>query len=73
VSYRSYRLVDRSQRYNPSVTAKLAAFVKRLKHAIEEMFGGEEPIEVLQFLRSVAPHPFPRRPGNVPGSLKFTE
>ena len=52
VSYRSYRLVDRSQRYDPSVTAKLAVFVKRLKHAIEEKFGGEEPIEVLQFLRT---------------------
>jgi hypothetical protein len=34
------------------VTAKLAVFVKRLKHAIEENFGGEEPIEVLQFLRT---------------------
>ena len=52
MSYRSYRLVDRSQRYDPSVTAKLAVFVKRLKHAIEEKFGGEEPIEVLQFLRT---------------------
>jgi hypothetical protein len=52
VSYRSYRLVDRSQRYDPSVTAKLAVFVKRLKHAIEDKFGGEEPIEVLQFLRT---------------------
>jgi hypothetical protein len=50
VSYRSYRLVDLSQRYDPSVTAKLAVFVKRLKQAIEETFGGKEPIEVLQFL-----------------------
>jgi hypothetical protein len=52
MSYRSYRLVDRSQRYDPSVTAKLAVFVKGLKHAIEVKFGGEEPIEVLQFLRT---------------------
>jgi hypothetical protein len=50
--YLSYRLVDRSQRYDPSVTAKLESFVKRLKHAIEDKFGGEEPIEVLQFLRT---------------------
>jgi hypothetical protein len=46
VSYWSYRLVDRSQRYDPSVTAKLAVLVKR-QHAIEEKFGDEEPIEVL--------------------------
>jgi hypothetical protein len=52
VSYLSYRLADRSQRDDPSVTAKLSIFVKRLKHAIEETFGGEEPIEVLQFLRT---------------------
>jgi hypothetical protein len=52
VSYRSYQLVDRSQRYDPSGTAKLAVFVKRLKHTIEEKFGGEEPIEVLKFLRT---------------------
>jgi hypothetical protein len=53
VSYRSYRLVDRSQRYDPSVTAKLAVFAKRLKHAIEETFRGEEPIEVLLFIRTL--------------------
>jgi hypothetical protein len=47
-----YRLVDRSQRYDPSVNAKLAVFVKRLKHAIEDKFGGEDPIEELQFLRT---------------------
>jgi hypothetical protein len=52
VSYRTYRLVDRNQKYDPTVTAKLAIFVKRLKHAIEDKFGGEEPIEVLQFLRT---------------------
>jgi hypothetical protein len=52
VSYRSYILVDRSQRYDPYVTAKLAVVFKRLKHAIEDKFGGKEPIEVLQFLRT---------------------
>jgi hypothetical protein len=52
VFYRSYRLVYRSQRYDPSVTGKLTVFVKRLKHAIEETFGGEERIEVLHFLRT---------------------
>jgi hypothetical protein len=34
------------------VTAKLTVFVKRLKYAIEETFGGEEQIKVLQFLRN---------------------
>jgi hypothetical protein len=32
--------------------AKLAVFVKRLKHEIKETFDGEEPIEVLQFRRN---------------------
>jgi hypothetical protein len=52
VSYRTYRLVDRNRKYDPPVTAKLAILVKRLKHAIEGKFGGEEPIKVLQFLRT---------------------
>jgi hypothetical protein len=52
VSYLSYRLVYRSQLYDPSATDKLDVFVKRLKHAIEDKFGGEEPIEELQFLRT---------------------
>jgi hypothetical protein len=52
MSYRSYRLVYRSHRYDRSVTAKLAVFVKRLKHAFEDKFGGEEPIEVLQILQT---------------------
>jgi hypothetical protein len=34
------------------MTAKLAVFVKRLKHAICDKFGGEEPIDVRQFLRT---------------------
>jgi hypothetical protein len=51
VYYQSYRLVDLSQCCDPSVTAKLDGFVKRLKHAIEKLFGGERPIEVLLFLR----------------------
>jgi hypothetical protein len=33
------------------VTAKLAAFAKRLKYSIEDKFGGNEPAKVLQFLR----------------------
>jgi hypothetical protein len=52
MSYRSYRLVYRSHRYDRSVTAKLAVFFKRLNHAFEEKFGGEEPIEELQFLQT---------------------
>jgi hypothetical protein len=34
------------------VTARLDVSVKRLKHAIEENLGGEEPIEVFKSLRT---------------------
>jgi hypothetical protein len=36
VSYRTYRLEDISQRFDPSVTKKLSSYAKRLKHSIEE-------------------------------------
>jgi hypothetical protein len=52
VSYRNYRLDDISQRFDPSETAKLSSYAKRLKHSIEDKFSGDEPIEVLQFLRT---------------------
>jgi hypothetical protein len=52
LSYRTYRLVNRNQRYDPSVTAKLASYAKRMKHSLEEKFDGSEPIAVLDFLRS---------------------
>jgi hypothetical protein len=53
VSYRSYRLVNKSNRYDASVTGKLSSYLKRMKHAIpqEDRFSGDEPIEVLSFLR----------------------
>ena len=53
VSYRSYRLVNRSNRYDASVTGKLSSYLKRMKHAIpqDDRFSGDEPIEVLSFLR----------------------
>jgi hypothetical protein len=53
VSYRSYRLVNKSKRYDASVTGKLSSYLKRMKHAIpqEDRFSGDEPIEVLSFLR----------------------
>jgi hypothetical protein len=52
VSYRTYRLDDRSPRYDKTVTAKLSFYVKRLKHAVEDKFGGDEPIEILSFIRT---------------------
>ena len=52
VSYRTYRLENRSPRYDKTVTAKLSSYVKRLKHAVEDRFGGDEPIEILAFLRT---------------------
>jgi hypothetical protein len=52
LSYRTYRLVNKNQRYEPSVTAKLASYAKRIKHSLEETFDGNKPIAVLDFLRS---------------------
>ena len=52
LSYRTYRLANTSQRYDPTVTAKLATYAKRMKHSLEEKFDGNEPIAVLDFLRS---------------------
>jgi hypothetical protein len=67
-SYRSYRLVNRTNRYDASVTGKLSSY---LKHAIpqDDRFSGDVPIEVLAFLRGfkeAADHnelPEPRPPG----------
>jgi hypothetical protein len=52
VSYRTYRLANRSNRYNAAVTGKMSTYLKRVKHAIapEDRFSGDEPIEVLAFL-----------------------
>jgi hypothetical protein len=44
LSYRTYRLVNKNQRYDPSVAAKLASYAKRMKHSLEERFDGNEPI-----------------------------
>jgi hypothetical protein len=52
VYYRTYRLVDRNQKDDPSGLERLCIFLKRLKHEIEETFGGEVSIEVLHFLRT---------------------
>jgi hypothetical protein len=53
VSYRSYRLVKSSNRYDSTVTGKLSSYLKRMKHAIpqDDRYRGDEPIEVLDFLR----------------------
>jgi hypothetical protein len=52
VSYRTYRLENRSPRYDKTVISKLSSYVKRLKHAVEDKFGGDQPIEILSFLRT---------------------
>jgi hypothetical protein len=52
VSYRTYRLENRSPSYDKIVTTKLSSYVKRLKHAVEDKFGGNEPTEILSFLRT---------------------
>jgi hypothetical protein len=52
LSYRTYRLVNKSKRFDPTVTAKLPSYAKRMKHSFEEKFDGTEPIAVLDFLFS---------------------
>jgi hypothetical protein len=54
VSYRTYRLANRSNRYNAAVTGKMSTYLKRVKHAIspDDRFNGDEPIEILAFLRT---------------------
>jgi hypothetical protein len=53
VSYRSYRLVNRSNRHDSTVMGKLSAYLKRMKHEIpqDDRFSGDEPTGVLAFLR----------------------
>jgi hypothetical protein len=51
-SYRTYRLENRSPRYDKIVTAKLSSYVKRIKHSVEDKLGFDEPIEILSFLRT---------------------
>jgi hypothetical protein len=54
VSYRTCRLANRSNRYTAAVTGKMSTYFKRVKHAIspEDRFSGDEPIEVLAFLKT---------------------
>jgi hypothetical protein len=54
VSYRTYRLANRINRYNAAVTGKMSTYLKRVKHAIsqDDRFSGDEPIEVLAFLKT---------------------
>jgi hypothetical protein len=42
----------RSPLYEKTITAKISSYVKRLKHAVEDKFGGDEPIDILSFLRT---------------------
>jgi hypothetical protein len=50
--YRTYPLVNRKKRHDPSVTDKLASYAKRKKDSVEENSDRSEPIAVLDFLRS---------------------
>jgi hypothetical protein len=54
VSYRTYRLANRSNRYNAAVTGKMSIYLKRVKHAIspDDRFNADEQIEILAFLRT---------------------
>jgi hypothetical protein len=52
VSYRSYRLGDTDQRVNASLTGKVNAHLKRLKHYLDYKYSGDPAIQVLDFLRT---------------------
>jgi hypothetical protein len=52
VSYRAYRLNNRSQKVNPTVSGNVNAQLKRLKHHIDGKFTGDPAIQVLDFLGS---------------------
>jgi hypothetical protein len=52
VSYHTYWLVKFSQRYDKPTTAKISSYVKYLKHAVEESFGGDDSIKKLALLRA---------------------
>jgi hypothetical protein len=52
VSYRTYRLADTSQLVDASVTGKINAHLKRLKHYVDYKFSGDPAIQVLDFLRT---------------------
>ena len=47
MSYRTYLQENSSPRYDNTIIAKLS-----LKHAVEDKFGGDEPINLLSFLRT---------------------
>jgi hypothetical protein len=77
VSYRTYRLEDCSQRFDPTIKAKLSSYAKRLKQSIEAKFSGDEPIygigvapAVLTDLqRGSRPKSFGRRRSSETGAL----
>jgi hypothetical protein len=52
-SFSFYRLSNRSNPYDVSVTGKQSSYLKKMKHTIpqEDCFNGDEPIEMLSFLR----------------------
>jgi hypothetical protein len=47
-------LANSSNRYNAAVTGKMSTYLKRVKHEISpgDSFSGDEPIEILAFLRT---------------------
>jgi hypothetical protein len=52
VSYRSYRLENTSQRYDGTISRRLAPLIMGIRHSVEDKFTGADPIEILDFLRS---------------------
>ena len=52
VSYRTYRLRNTDQKVDSSVTGRVNANLKRLKHCLDFKFSGEPAIQVVDFLRT---------------------
>jgi hypothetical protein len=54
VSYRTYRLANRSNRCNAAVTDEISTYLIRVKHAISPDYrsSGDEPIEKIAILRT---------------------
>jgi hypothetical protein len=53
VNYRTYRLKDRSQRVDDSVTHRVNTYIKMLRHHVTEPFSGDPAIQVFDFLSAL--------------------
>ncbi len=53
VSFQTYRLTNRSQAYDSSVSARISSWTKRMSHSFQtDKFTGSDPIRIINFLKS---------------------